>query len=204
MNKYLFIEVDTQNDFVKPDGALYVPGSEELIPKWQRLRDCFVKELRKDQKCEDCKVKGYYLTFDSHTPDDYEFKKYGFAPHCVNGTLGYQSWSFGANKDLLFWPSAQRFRKNTFDIWTNHSFTDSIYWELREPTTTIIFGVATDYCVADCVDGFLLRYPEQELVLVTDAVKGINEENVEKKMKEWKEKGVRMVTVDDVENILNG
>ena len=32
-------DVDTQFDFVLPDGKLYVPGAEETVPAMQRLVD---------------------------------------------------------------------------------------------------------------------------------------------------------------------
>jgi len=33
----VFVDVDTQVDFVEPDGALYVPGAERLKPAFARL-----------------------------------------------------------------------------------------------------------------------------------------------------------------------
>ncbi len=33
----VFWDVDTQGDFMHPDGALYVPGAEEIIPNLGRL-----------------------------------------------------------------------------------------------------------------------------------------------------------------------
>lgn len=39
----IFYDVDTQNDFMNKDGALYVPGAEEIKPNLKRLTDYAVK-----------------------------------------------------------------------------------------------------------------------------------------------------------------
>ena len=35
--KTVFVDVDTQIDFLFPAGALYVPGAERLLPEWERI-----------------------------------------------------------------------------------------------------------------------------------------------------------------------
>ena len=32
MTRLLFWDVDTQHDFMRSDGLLYVPGSDEIVP----------------------------------------------------------------------------------------------------------------------------------------------------------------------------
>src|SRR5439155_735708 len=68
-------EVDPQADFMLPDGKLYVPGAEKLLPNIRRLTDA----------ARDGKV---FLVSHGcfHTNDDPEFKM--FPPHCVQGTPG--------------------------------------------------------------------------------------------------------------------
>jgi len=39
MNRVVFWDVDTQYDFMKADGKLYVPDAEQLIPNLKRLTD---------------------------------------------------------------------------------------------------------------------------------------------------------------------
>ena len=36
---FIFWEVDVQRDFMLPDGKLYVPGAEELLPNIRKLTD---------------------------------------------------------------------------------------------------------------------------------------------------------------------
>ena len=33
----VFVDIDTQRDFLEPDGALFVPGSDQIIPNLVRL-----------------------------------------------------------------------------------------------------------------------------------------------------------------------
>ncbi|MCP5120365.1 MAG: hypothetical protein GY953_56945, partial [bacterium] len=33
----VFIDIDTQADFIYPSGALYVPGAERIVPALERL-----------------------------------------------------------------------------------------------------------------------------------------------------------------------
>ena len=33
----VFVDIDTQRDFLEPDGALFVPGSTEIVPNLARL-----------------------------------------------------------------------------------------------------------------------------------------------------------------------
>lgn len=54
--------VDMINDFVTPEGSLYVPGSEVIIPKIQELREYFWGQ-------EDLVI----FCNDEHDVDDKEF-----------------------------------------------------------------------------------------------------------------------------------
>ena len=71
----VFIDVDTQIDFMLPAGALYVPGAEHVIPAVAALNRFAV-------------TRAYRLlsTMDAHAEDDPEFRNW--PAHCVAGTLG--------------------------------------------------------------------------------------------------------------------
>ena len=71
----LFIDVDTQLDFLYPAGALYVPGAEHIVPALAHLNHYAARH-------------GIPVisTVDAHTEDDPEFR---FWPkHCVAGATG--------------------------------------------------------------------------------------------------------------------
>ena len=72
----LFLDVDTQLDFLYPAGALYVPGAEQIVPAIAALNRYAMS-------------RGIPLlsTVDAHTEDDPEFKTW--PAHCVAGSLGH-------------------------------------------------------------------------------------------------------------------
>ena len=77
MSNKALIVVDMQNDFVYPDGALYVKGAEKLVKKIESLIE-----------------KGNYdlivVTRDWHPKNHYSFRKNGgqWPEHCVQNTKG--------------------------------------------------------------------------------------------------------------------
>lgn len=71
------IIIDMLNDFVRTDGALSVPGAQDIIPAVKR-------ELDAARKIGDLVI----FSCDAHDPDDLEFKRY--PPHAVEGTAGAQ------------------------------------------------------------------------------------------------------------------
>lgn len=72
MSKRALLIVDMQNDFVRPDGALYVPSAEELIgPIQQKL----------DEKWD-----LIVFTQDWHPESHHSFSS--FPPHCIQNTVG--------------------------------------------------------------------------------------------------------------------
>ena len=76
-NKTVFVDIDTQFDFMNPKGTLNVPDAEDIIDNIKKLFG-YAKEH---------KIKILSST-DAHKIDDPEFKL--FPPHCVKGTSGNQ------------------------------------------------------------------------------------------------------------------
>src|SRR3954447_22240494 len=73
----VFVDVDTQRDFLEPGGALYIAGSEEILPNLARLTG-FARERGIQVLATAC----------AHLPGDPEFEV--FPPHCVLGTPGQE------------------------------------------------------------------------------------------------------------------
>ncbi|MEJ5229805.1 MAG: isochorismatase family cysteine hydrolase [Pseudothermotoga sp.] len=69
------VVIDMQNDFVRPDGALYFTGAEKVIAPVVDL----VKEAKRRSEL-------IITTQDWHEPDDVEFKIW--PKHCVKNTEG--------------------------------------------------------------------------------------------------------------------
>ena len=73
--KTVFVDIDTQIDFLFPAGALYVPGAERILPAIAQLNHYAVEHSMP-----------LISTADAHSENDPEFRTW--PPHCVAGTAG--------------------------------------------------------------------------------------------------------------------
>lgn len=73
--EFIFIDVDTQVDFMEPTGSLHVPGAEDIKPLLLRLKVSAMKH-------------GVQIISPvrAHSAEDPSFEDY--APHCVVGSYG--------------------------------------------------------------------------------------------------------------------
>ncbi len=193
-NKTVFVDIDTQFDFMNPNGALYVPDAENIIDNIKRLFD-YAKEH---------KIKILSST-DAHQVDDPEFKL--FPPHCVKDTPGNQKIEASTCKDNIIIENVEQditesmldheqiiIEGQTFDIFESIN-TDEIAKKL-DAHNYAVFGVATDYCVKAAVLGLLKR--GYNVSLVTDATKAITKEGEEKALKEMKDAGAVFTTTEEI------
>ena len=193
-NETVFVDIDTQFDFMNPNGALYVPDAEDIIDNIKRLFD-YAKEH---------KIKILSST-DAHQVDDPEFKL--FPPHCVKDTPGNQKIEASTCKDNIIIENIEQditesmldheqiiVESQTFDIFDSIN-TDEIAKKL-DARSYVVFGVAADYCVKAAVLG-LLKYG-YNVSLVTDATKAITKEGKEEALKEMKDAGAVFTTTEDV------
>lgn len=180
MAKILYLAVDMQKDFMDHDGALYVPGSEEIKNN--------IKELA--NKLDKIATHKFY-TMDWHEEDDSElsdnpdFKK-TFPPHCIAGTKG--AWlipqaigedTYPDENDLMD-DRTLVFYKNEFSVFEgNDSFLDSMnaYAYFDE---IYVAGVSGDVCVKYVLEG-LLEHKGKELefetlYIVEDCIASLNKE----------------------------
>ncbi len=193
-NETVFVDIDTQFDFMNPNGALYVPDAENIIDNIKRLFD-YAKEH---------KIKILSST-DAHQVDDPEFKL--FPPHCVKDTPGNQKIEASTCKDNIIIENIEQditesmldheqiiVESQTFDIFDSIN-TDEIAKKL-DARSYVVFGVAADYCVKAAVLG-LLKYG-YNVSLITDATKAITKEGKEETLKEMKDAGAVFTTTEDV------
>lgn len=172
----VLIDVDTQRDFMRPDGALYVPHAEALEPTLARLIAA-------------CRQAGvpHFATLDTHTPDDPEFAAFGFPPHCVAGSAG---WA----KVAATTGATRTFEKAAFDAFTNPAFGPAVA-DLA-PTAAIVVGVATDYCVKAAVLG--LRAMGVPVLLLEDAIAPVAADTGAAALVEMQAAGARLVSAAEV------
>ncbi len=207
MTGVLFWDVDTQHDFMKADGLLYVPGSEEIIPALKRLTDYAHGHGIRILASADDHVPGHRELSD--TPD---FRT-TFPPHCMRGTPGQRKIPETALRNPLVVepdleaPSEIRRRvaahrgdillhKHWFDVFTNVNI--GAVLDVLDPELVVLYGVALDVCDEYAVEGLLANRPQTALWLVTDAVRAIDADAVDGLLADWRGRGVRMVTTAEV------
>lgn len=205
MSMVVFWDVDTQYDFIFPDGRLYVKGAEKVILNLERL-------TRYAQK-HGVQVLGsvdYHSESDEEISRDPDYQE-TFPPHCIKGTSGQSKieatkplnplwidYTEYSEEDLEKKVKMHRgeiyFRKQKFDVFSNPN-ADKVL-ETIKPTHIILYGVTLDICDAYAVEGLLERgYP---IHLVSDAVKPIRKEKGEELVKRWVKKGLKLVKTGDI------
>lgn len=202
----IFWDVDTQHDFMDPDGKLYVKGAELIKPKLEQLtmyahaHGIQIVASSDDHELEHAEI--------SATPDFIET----FPPHCMRGTTGAEKIPetrlvspMVIEPDPIPHETLVRrlashdadvlLRKHRFDVFSNPNTSTVI--EAWDPTEVVIYGVTLDYCVRYALDGLIdLGIPTIHLVL--DATKAIAADAVEPLVATWKKQDVRIATTDDV------
>ncbi len=188
-NKILFIDIDTQNDFMFKEGNLYVPDAERIIENLKKLTEFAYRNNIP-----------IFSSVDSHTQDDPEFKQ--FPPHCIKGTEGQKKINETKIKEALFIPSDRTieidftkyrqfiFEKDKLSVFSNPNFEKAI--EKIGKELFVVYGVATEYCVKECVEGLLER--NKNVYIVVDAIKGVDEKKGKKFLEYASSKGVIPVT----------
>ncbi len=198
MNKdLLFWNVDTQVDFIEPDGKLYAPGAEKIKPILKKLTDFAAKN--------DIQVVN---TADFHYPnsaelsDDPDFVN-TFPEHCMANTKGAdyisetdpeQPLIFDWNRQYLTLDEVQNrrnivIRKDAFDVFAGSPHSERIV-ELLAPKTVVVYGVTTNVCVNDAVVGLVDR--ADNVLVVEDAIKELP--NIPLPFDNWEKLGVKMIT----------
>ncbi|MFZ0591924.1 MAG: isochorismatase family cysteine hydrolase [Bryobacteraceae bacterium] len=193
----VFVDVDTQLDFLCPAGALYSPGAEKIVSNLARLTRHAVSTGIK-----------ILSTTDAHSEDDVEFRVW--KPHCVSGTAGQQklratlgecfaeshryvlSTAEGAfNRQAALSAQQVIVKKQHVDCFTNPNLVPLL--DSLGSARFVIYGVFTEVCVLNAARGLLrLDHPVE---IVTDAVWPISEELGVKALDELVASGAKLTTV---------
>jgi len=198
MSRYamVFVDVDTQADFMLPGGRLYVPGAEKLLPTLARLRD-FAEQ-------HDIPV---LASTDAHPVDAREFEQW--PPHCVNGTPGQlkvpetllRKYTIVPleRRTLLSDEELHRYRqvileKDALDLFTNPQADDLV--KRLDAAQYVVYGVATEYCVQCAVKGLLER--KRPVTLLVDAIKEIKPEDGRRVLRELEAGGARLAETEEL------
>lgn len=167
--KNILICVDAQNDFMNPDGALFVNDADFIkhhiiryIDNYRQLTDkgglvCFTRDTHYD---DDPEI--------SDTPD----YKSTFPPHCMFGTYGWNIID-GINiteNDVII-------NKSTFSPFDGDDPQLLSLLKGTQPEVISVMGVAGDYCVRATIEGILKNKDAinfDRLIIVTDVIRSID------------------------------
>lgn len=209
----VWIDVDVQNDFCLPEGALSVPGSPNQL----------YRELVRFAEANGVPIVG---SVDSHAFDAWEFASNDnvgpngedprFPDHCVKGTSGWLKVSGTLPSRFRFVPNTPGidvaslaeelvrgvnqgiyFEKEVYSLFANPN-AEAFLAEItraRAPEL-FVFGVATDYCVRAAALG--LRERGYATVLLEDAVRGITDVGSRAALDELRAAGVRITTTSEI------
>ncbi len=192
-------DVDTQVDFMLPDGKLYVRGAEQTVPAMKRLVDA----ARAAGIVHVASADDHELT-DAEIAAEPDFRT-TYPPHCLRGTRGARKIPETEQEDpvpitLELLPEryleGREFLilKKSFDVFTNPNTERLLEW--LDPAELVVFGVATDVCDDAAVKGFVER--GRRVRFVEDAARGLDESRVEECTAAWRELGVEFTTADQV------
>jgi nicotinamidase/pyrazinamidase len=206
----VFWDVDTQFDFMRPEGKLYVLGSEEIIDNVSRIRKFALED-------------GFSIIadIDWHSTDNDEISqtpdfKQTFPPHCMAGSPGSERVGYLGDLPIEYVeidPMAEDalrklidkdqfhvvIRKKSIDVFENPN-TDALVHLVR-PKAMVVFGVALDFCVYYVLRG-LFRLRDIRLYLLKDAVKGLQTRSEQDIFDELEEMGVEITKFSDIKRHL--
>jgi len=202
--KRILWDVDTQVDFMEPNGKLYVPGAKDVAGNMERLVDAF----RAAGVTHVASADDHELT-DPEISDEPDFAN-TYPPHCLRGTRGAEKILETKQRDPLplalvpFPPglvpqliAGRReilLLKKNFNVFTNPN-TDPLL-DALDPEEIVVFGVASDVCDDAAIRGFLLR--GRRVVFVEDAARGLDDDRTAACEAFWRQGGVEFRTVEEV------
>ena len=194
--KMVFVDIDTQEDFMLPSGKLYVSGAEKIIPNLERLRE-FAEEHGVP----------VITSVDAHATDDPEFRHWPV--HCVRATPGQLKIPASLLSRYMVVPQERRspltdeelsryqqwiLEKNDLDMFTNPQADDLV--RRLDAEQYVVYGVATEYCVRLAALGLLKR--KRRVTLLLDAIREIEADGGQKALQEMQEAGAKLLKTQEV------
>jgi nicotinamidase/pyrazinamidase len=203
----LFFDVDTQRDFILPDGKLSVPGTDRIIGK--------LAEVTNLARHHGIRIVG---SADRHFTGDPELQRNGgeFADHCMDGTAGQKKIDETAPRnpfyienrglnptelaDALAHPGEIVIEKQRFDVFAGNQNTDLLLRRLlADYEDVVVYGVYTEICVRDAIKG--LRELAVRLHVVEDAIAHIGPDGPAHSER-WHAEGIGLITVKQLSDRL--
>jgi nicotinamidase/pyrazinamidase len=188
----VFVDVDTQLDFLYPAGALYVSGAERIVPMIERLNHyAAANEIP------------VISTTDAHTENDPEFV--AWPPHCIAGTIGQHKPAGTLLESRMVVPNLPApfsiegarqivVEKQTFDAFETRTMGRIV--EALGADRFVVYGVVTEICVLSIAHGLLAR--GKQIVLVSDAMRALSEKKAAAAIEEIRSLGGTVFSLGEV------
>ena len=206
----IFWNVDTQVDFVSPNGKLYVPGAELLKNNWKMLT-----QLAKSKLVTVVNTADWHYSNSAELSANPDFIK-TFPQHCMANTTGaeYVEETNPENPFIIDWENETTIsneivdsskyrnyiiRKDAFDVFKGNPNTEQLL-KLLSPEMIVVYGVTTNVCVNDAVVGLAQR--GKNVIVVENAIKELP--NIQLPFENWKKLGVKMLNLNEVETLFQG
>lgn len=208
LEEILFWNVDTQFDFMRKEGKLYVRDAEEI--------ETALATVTATARRYGIRVVN---TADSHHPESRELSATPdfvktFPEHCMYGTPGAEFVPATKPDDtyVLDWRdktldsklvTARRnlvLTKDDFDVFhkTRGSPHVETVLDILKPGQIFVYGVATNVCVNFAVQGLLDR--GKEVYVIADAIKGLP--GIPDPTAKWVERGAKLVEAATLERYM--
>jgi nicotinamidase/pyrazinamidase len=203
----LFWDVDTQYDFMRPEGKLYVPGAEGIIANVSQARVFALDN-------------GYSIlaSTDWHREGNMEISgkpdmETTFPTHCMAGKPGSERVGYlgelpidvVANEKISEEELQKIFEKRQFHTVIRKEYLDvfmnpntGTILRLLKPRNVVVFGVALDLCLKMVVEG-LINTGGTKIYVLRDAVKSLGLKGDDAVLEEFRKKNVEIITVADLE-----
>jgi nicotinamidase/pyrazinamidase len=206
--KILFWNVDTQKDFIEPQGKLYVPGAESIKKQLNQVTILAEKGNIRVVNTAD------YHFINSGELDKEPDMVNTFPEHCMAGSEGAEYIKetepefptvFDWDKDYLSFDELKDIsqhrniviRKDAFDAFKGSPHTKKIL-EIIDPGVVFVYGVATNVCVHYAVIELAKRIPE--VYVVKDAIKELP--GIPLPFERWAKLKVKMITVKELREMI--
>ncbi len=187
----VFVDIDTQRDFLEESGSLYVPDSRAIVANLQAL-----SRLAAGRGIP------VLATACSHREGDPELGQ--FPPHCMEGSDGQRRIPATECPDSVVLEPEDRLdgplpphltlHKREFDVFSR-PYAAELIARYNEPRPTfVVYGVATDYCVRAAVEGLLSR--GCRLAVVVDAIRAIDPDAEAALLTNWARRGTLLVRTE--------
>jgi len=220
----IFYDVDTQHDFMDKDGALYIPGAEDIKDSISKLSN-----YAWDNSIPVIGSVDKHFGTEEYKHREGEMKKWGgpFPDHCMAGTKGQEK----IEQTKRFWHPNEKemelstyiphdleekinkeqiksaialathypyegifFEKQSYDVFSNPAF--EAFLKKADVTEAVVYGVATDYCVKAAVLGMQKR--GIQCYVVEDAIAAVTPETGKSALEEMVKSGAKLITTEEV------